>query len=152
MFLVFGLKIEPATARSAKSLDASGLNAGVYNFKFFMWETGYWRTMDIAHDRAGYYLCWGCLNWVPGVYTSQSLFLTNHPNTLSTGFAVSTILVGALMIYINWEADVQRQTFRDSAGQCRIWGKKPHFLIAKYKTGMHLTSLACHPQNGFSVV
>ena len=21
--------------------------------------------MDIMHDRAGYYLCWGCLCWVP---------------------------------------------------------------------------------------
>ena len=46
--------------------------AGVYCFKFFMWETGYWKTMDIAHDRAGYYLCWGCLNWVPAIYTSQA--------------------------------------------------------------------------------
>lgn len=109
-----------------------------------MWETGYWRTMDIAHDRAGYYLCWGCLNWVPGVYTSQSLYLTNHPNTLSSGFAVGTILVGALMIYINWEADVQRQTFRDTAGKCRIWGKEPQMLIAKYRTGMTPSLFSCH--------
>ena len=25
------------------------------------WETGYWGSMDIMHDRAGYYICWGCL-------------------------------------------------------------------------------------------
>jgi 7-dehydrocholesterol reductase len=37
----------------------------VYLFKFFLWETGYWASMDIAHDRAGFYLCWGCLVWVP---------------------------------------------------------------------------------------
>lgn len=96
--------------------------------------------MDIAHDRAGYYLCWGCLNWVPGVYTSQALYLTNHPNTLSTAMALTTLLLGALMIYINWEADVQRQTFRESNGRCRIWGKKPLFIIAKYKTGTILRS------------
>jgi Ergosterol biosynthesis ERG4/ERG24 family len=40
------------------------------------WETGYWGTMDIMHDRAGYYICWGCLVWVPSVYTSPALFLT----------------------------------------------------------------------------
>jgi hypothetical protein len=33
----------------------------VYVFKFFLWETGYWSSMDIAHDRAGFYTQWGCL-------------------------------------------------------------------------------------------
>ena len=32
--------------------------------KFFYWETGYFNTLDITLDRAGYYLCWGCLCWV----------------------------------------------------------------------------------------
>jgi 7-dehydrocholesterol reductase len=32
-----------------------------YLVKFYMWETGYWGSMDIQHDRAGYYICWGCL-------------------------------------------------------------------------------------------
>jgi len=39
----------------------------IYNFKFFLWETGYFNSMDIQHDRAGYYICWGCLVWVPAV-------------------------------------------------------------------------------------
>lgn len=33
--------------------------------QFFWWEAGYLRTIDIMHDRAGYYICWGCLVWVP---------------------------------------------------------------------------------------
>jgi hypothetical protein len=33
--------------------------------QFFMWEMGYMSTIDIMHDRAGYYICWGCLVWVP---------------------------------------------------------------------------------------
>ncbi|KAL0815328.1 hypothetical protein Bca101_071772 [Brassica carinata] len=33
----------------------------VYVTKFFGWEAGYWNSMDIAHDRAGFYICWGCL-------------------------------------------------------------------------------------------
>ena len=33
----------------------------VYVLKFFHWEMGYVNTMDIQHDRAGFYICWGCL-------------------------------------------------------------------------------------------
>ena len=36
----------------------------VYITKFFIWETGYFCTIDIMHDRAGYYICWGCLAWL----------------------------------------------------------------------------------------
>ncbi|PPD83033.1 hypothetical protein GOBAR_DD20021 [Gossypium barbadense] len=54
----------------------------VYVTKFFWWEAGYWNTMDIAHDRAGFYICWGCLVWVPSVYTSPGMYLVNHPVNL----------------------------------------------------------------------
>ena len=73
------------------------------------WETGYWRTMDIAHDRAGYYLCWGCLNWVPCLYTSQQLYLTTHPYKLHPVVAAAILFAGVACIYINWDADRQRQ-------------------------------------------
>jgi len=35
----------------------------IYITKFYFWETGYLRSLDIMHDRAGYYICWGCLVW-----------------------------------------------------------------------------------------
>ena len=35
----------------------------VYVFKFFLWESGYMRSLDIMHDRAGYMICWGCMVW-----------------------------------------------------------------------------------------
>ena len=54
----------------------------IYITKFFWWETGYLRTLDIVHDRAGFYICWGCLVWLPGVYTSATLYLVNHPRHL----------------------------------------------------------------------
>ncbi|KAF5807426.1 putative 7-dehydrocholesterol reductase [Helianthus annuus] len=38
--------------------------------------------MDIAHDRAGFYICWGCLVWVPSIYTSPGMYLVNHPVSL----------------------------------------------------------------------
>ena len=54
----------------------------VYIAKFFWWETGYLRSLDIMHDRAGFYICWGCLVWVPAIYTSSTLYLVGHPNHL----------------------------------------------------------------------
>ncbi|GFP79219.1 7-dehydrocholesterol reductase [Phtheirospermum japonicum] len=61
----------------------------VYVTKFFWWEAGYWNTMDIAHDRAGFYICWGCLVWVPSIYTSPGMYLVNHPVTLGVQIVAS---------------------------------------------------------------
>lgn len=69
------------------------------------WEAGYWRTMDIAHDRAGFYLCWGCLNWIPAVYTSPSLYLSSHPFLLGNWKASAILLAGLTMVYVNYDAD-----------------------------------------------
>ena len=65
--------------------------------------------MDIAHDRAGYYLCWGCLVWVPAVYTSPPLFLVSHPYQLPTVAALAIFVAGAGSIFVNYDSDRQRQ-------------------------------------------
>ncbi|GJN21023.1 hypothetical protein PR202_gb08468 [Eleusine coracana subsp. coracana] len=82
----------------------------IYVTKFFWWESGYWCTMDIAHDRAGFYICWGCL------------------------LALSILLAGMLCIYINYDCDRQRQEFRRTNGKCSIWGKAPSKIVASYTT------------------
>ncbi|KAJ7531615.1 hypothetical protein O6H91_14G051300 [Diphasiastrum complanatum] len=106
----------------------------VYITKFFWWEKGYWSTMDIAHDRAGFYICWGCLVWVPSVYTSPALYLVKHPNTLGLSSSLAILFAGLLCIYINYDCDRQRQLFRATNGKCRIWGKPPSKIEAAYVT------------------
>jgi len=106
----------------------------VYITKFFVWETGYLRSMDIMHDRAGYYICWGCLVWVPGVYTSPTLYLVNHPNHLSTAWALFILVAGVTFVMVNYFADRQRQKVRETNGKCTVWGKEPEFTIANYVT------------------
>lgn len=106
----------------------------IYISKFFWWETGYFCSMDIQHDRAGYMLCWGCLVWVPSVYTSASYYLVMHPNNLGTVNALLMFGAGVLSIWINYDADRQRQNFRKTEGNLLIWGKKPKSVMAKYKT------------------
>ena len=115
----------------------------MYIAKFFIWETGYLRSMDIMHDRAGYAICWGCLVWVTGIYTSPTLYLVNHPIHLSTGSIILLSLAGVCSILTNYLADLQRQRFRATEGNCLIWRQKPNFIKASYvtKEGDKKTSL-----------
>ena len=112
----------------------------VYLFKFFVWEPGYWASMDIAHDRAGYYICWGCLVWVPSVYASPALFLGAHPGlTLGTPRAVALLIAGLAAIWINYDADRQRQAFRATGGKEAVWGRAPVKIVATYTDGRGAT-------------
>ena len=106
----------------------------LYIAKFFVWEHGYLRSLDIMHDRAGFYICWGCLVWVPCIYTSPSMYLVLHPIQLSTWAAILISSVGVAGILINYFADKQRLLTRATKGSCTVWGKKPITLLAHYKT------------------
>eukprot|EP00742_Colponemidia_sp_Colp-10_P004497 GILJ01004800.1.p1 GENE.GILJ01004800.1~~GILJ01004800.1.p1 ORF type:complete len:441 (-),score=55.85 GILJ01004800.1:207-1529(-) len=106
----------------------------IYIAKFFWWETGYLSSIDIMHDRAGYYICWGCLVFVPGFYTLPSFYIALNPTTLGLPLAAAVFLAGVLSVYINYDCDRQRQTFRKSDGKCTIWGKQPEFIVADYVT------------------
>mmetsp|Transcript_1186 Transcript_1186/g.3883 ORF Transcript_1186/g.3883 Transcript_1186/m.3883 type:complete len:205 (-) Transcript_1186:2045-2659(-) len=111
----------------------------VYNFKFFLWETGYFNSMDIQHDRAGYYICWGCLVWVPAVYASPALYVASVAPAVTLGRDVSALIavLGLLSIWINYDSDVQRQEFRASGGKKLVWGKQPQIVTAEYKVMKH---------------
>ncbi|CAM3007846.1 7-dehydrocholesterol reductase [Legionella worsleiensis] len=108
----------------------------IYITKFFIWETGYLRSLDIMHDRAGFYICWGCMVWVPCIYTSPSMYLVLHPINLSFGWASVIFILGVTCIMINYLADKQRMMTRETQGNCRIWGKKPKTLEAHYTTDL----------------
>lgn len=106
----------------------------IYISKFFIWETGYLGSLDIMHDRAGYYICWGCLVWIPGIYASPTMYLVNHPNDLNPYLASAIFVIGAASILINFWADKQRQIVRSTQGQCTIWGKTPVVTYANFTT------------------
>lgn len=61
----------PATPKiflndSSNSMVVSCAIYAVYIAKFFWWEHGYFNSIDIMHDRFGFYIFWGIMNWVPG--------------------------------------------------------------------------------------
>jgi 7-dehydrocholesterol reductase len=111
----------------------------VYVCKFFVWEAGYMASMDIAHDRAGYYLCWGCAAFVPSMYLVHSWWLVNASARagfadVSPGSAALIALAGLAAIALNYDADRQRQVVRSSGGTATVWGAKPRIIRAPYVT------------------
>ncbi|MCE0724047.1 MULTISPECIES: 7-dehydrocholesterol reductase [Legionella] len=118
----------------SNSMLISVLLQFVYLSKFYMWEKGYLRSLDIMHDRAGFYICWGCMVWVPCVYTSPSMYLVLHPIHLSFVWAILILGLGLASIIINYLADKQRLVARATQGECKIWGKKPVTVLAGYET------------------
>jgi len=104
----------------------------LYLVKFFEWEIGYMRSIDIIVDRAGWEIQWGCLVWVPSVYTLHSRFLVQHPSGLSPEMAIFIAAVGFSGVLLNYWADKQRMDFRANNGQGLIWGKAPVYIKAKY--------------------
>jgi 7-dehydrocholesterol reductase len=107
----------------------------LYIFKFFVWEGGYFNSLDIMHDRFGFYICWGVTAWLPCVYTLVGLYLVQHPIDLAPSVAAGIVALGVASIWMNYAADAQRQKVRATNGEAMIWGKKPEIIRAEYETG-----------------
>lgn len=105
-----------------------------YLTTFFIWEMGYMRSIDIMHDRAGFYLCWGCLVWIPAIYTSPILYLVDHPHHLSDLVALLIASLGAAAILVSYLANRQRQIVRELKGECLVWGRTPLLTKASFTT------------------
>lgn len=134
ILLSFGAKQYELYGLLSNSMIISILLQLIYVSKFFLWETGYLRSLDIMHDRAGYYICWGCLVFVPAIYPSATLYLVHHPIQLEPLLALLIFALGSASILTNYMADRQRQRFRAHQGEMRIFGKEPKMTVAKYTT------------------
>ena len=107
----------------------------VYLAKFYWWETGYFSTLDITLDRAGYYICWGCIVFVPSLYTYTSYYLVAHPPLISNIGSTFCLLLGLISIALNYRADWEKEYFRScSSGNCKLWGEQVTFIKAHYLT------------------
>lgn len=80
----------------------------LYLGKFFHWEQGYMKTIDICVDRAGFYLCYGCLCFVQLFYALPSIYLAYHPVHLGMPLAALIWFMGFASLYVNYDADNQR--------------------------------------------
>jgi 7-dehydrocholesterol reductase len=103
-----------------------------YIFKFFWWEGGYFNSLDIMHDRFGFYICWGVTAWLPCVYTLVGFYLVDHPIHWHPAAAAAMVVFGLASIYVNYAADEQRQRVRATGGETTVWGRKPEVIVARY--------------------
>ena len=132
----------------------SALSQYLYLVKFFLWEMGYMRSIDIIVDRAGFEIQWGCLVWVPAVYTLHSRFLVQYPSGYSFATAAAWFVVSMMGVVLNYLADRERDVFRATQGKTKVWGKTPKFIKATYevidrKTGETTTKTSLLLASGF---
>ncbi len=135
--IVCSFAIKQAELNAGHVSNAILVSAGLmvlYLFKFFYWESGYFTSLDIMHDRFGYYICWGVMAWVPAVYTLPVQYLVLHPIDVSWLLAAGILVLGVIAIYINYEADAQRQRVRATNGMTTVWGRPPDLICASYLT------------------
>jgi 7-dehydrocholesterol reductase len=105
-----------------------------YIVKFFWWESGYVATLDLMHDRLGFYLGWASVTWIPCIYTLSTQYLVLHPNPLGTAPSVALLVFGLAALLVNYGIDAQRQKVRRTGGRCTVFGKTPDLIRAVYKT------------------
>ena len=120
-------------ASDAGNVSVSAYLQLIYITKFFIWESGYAKTTDITLDRCGYYLFWGCISYVPSIYTSPTIYHYYYPNDNYSVLSVITMLLGIYSIYTNWEIDCERTNLREKR---MFFGSKERsgYIRAEYKT------------------
>ena len=110
---------------------------GTYVIDFFLNESWYLRTIDIAHDHFGFYLAWGDTVWLPFMYTLQSVYLAHNPISLPWWGCAGTLLLGMTGYLIFRAVNHQKDYFRvamKTTGKCTIWGKPARYILAPYAT------------------
>lgn len=104
----------------------------IYVGIFFYYESGYFKTMDIQEDRAGYYLIWGVMVWIPAVYTLTAHYLVIHPVHIGPVFSIVLIVIALLGFYSKTNMNRQRINVRNHDGNYKIWGHAARIIRAKY--------------------
>jgi len=130
--LVFTYRSYTLNKQLDYGLALAALSQYIYLVKFYYWEIGYMRSIDIIVDRAGFYETWGCLVFVPSLYTLHSRISVRSASGLSLPAAGAIFAVGLAGVLLNFWADMQRQRFRERKGKGLVWGKKPKFIEASY--------------------
>jgi 7-dehydrocholesterol reductase len=116
----------------------------VYVLDFFAREDWYLRTIDMHHDRFGFYLAWGSVVWIPFMYTLQAAYLARHPVRLSPAATVGILALAGAGYAVFLSANRQRDRFRRLDGAVRIWRSAAASIPASYVTAdgaLHHTRL-----------
>ncbi|PQE08525.1 hypothetical protein CJF30_00005384 [Rutstroemia sp. NJR-2017a BBW] len=125
----------------------------LYVVDFFVHESWYLRTIDIAHDHYGFYLAWGCFCFLPTTYTIQGQYLGMYSQSPSNTYLAIVFTIGLAGYALFRSVNNQKDKVRRSNGRCQIWGKPAEYIVAAYKTSdgkEHKSLLLCSGWWGFS--
>ena len=132
LILAFAAKQQELYGSVSSSMMVSVTLQIIYVAIFFYYESGYFNTMDIQEDRAGYYIVWGVMIWVPAIYTLTAHYLVLHPVQIGPVFSTLLIVVGVLSFFSKTSMNRQRIRVRKHNGQSRIWGHQAKIIRATY--------------------
>ncbi|XP_028916960.1 7-dehydrocholesterol reductase isoform X2 [Ornithorhynchus anatinus] len=130
--LSFAAKQQELYGQVTNSMILVNVLQGIYVLDFFWNEAWYLKTIDICHDHFGWYLGWGDCVWLPYLYTLQGLYLVYNPIQLSVPHAMGVLLLGLVGYFIFRVTNHQKDLFRRTDGNCKIWGKKPEYIECSY--------------------
>ncbi|PMD25796.1 ERG4/ERG24 ergosterol biosynthesis protein [Hyaloscypha hepaticicola] len=117
-----------------KSILVSTILHTIYVVDFFINEDWYLRTIDICHDHFGFYLAWGSIVWLPGIYTLQTQYLARNPVIWSDAQAAGILLTGISGYILFRSVNHQKDIVRRTKGYCHLWGSPAKVLRVKYHT------------------
>lgn len=117
-----------------KSILLTTLLHTIYVVDFFINEDWYLRTIDICHDHFGFYLAWGSVVWLPGVYTLQTQYLAVNPVVLSNFQAALLLFTGVGGYVLFRSVNHQKDLVRRTKGDCLLWGEPAKVVRVKYQT------------------
>jgi protein-S-isoprenylcysteine O-methyltransferase Ste14 len=99
----------------------------LYVADYFFHEDAILTTWDIRHERFGWMLCWGCLVWVPFVYSIQAYYLVTHTHELPVLAAAAVVTLNLAGYFIFRTANLQKHRFRNDPNT-PVWGHTPEFI------------------------
>jgi delta14-sterol reductase len=99
----------------------------LYVADYFIHEDAVLTTWDIKHERFGWMLCWGCLVWVPFMYSLQAHYLVTHTHDLSSLSTVALVALNMAGYAIFRSANLQKHRFRSDPRR-PIWRREPAYI------------------------
>ena len=120
------------TNQFSHNLLATVVMQSAYIAKFFYWETGYFNTLDITLDRAGFYICWGCTGFLPIMYTFTTYYICNNPGVNNVVWSFLCFCFGIFFLFKNYEVDYQKELFKKFGDNTIINNKSVKYLNVQY--------------------
>ena len=105
----------------------------IYIFDWAYYERWYLYTVDMQHDRLGFYLTFGAFSWMTVVYNAYGYFASHIPvnhNMVGLGLVIGLYFLG---YWLMRTSNNQKENFRKNP-ETPIWGEKPKYLVANYRT------------------